>query len=144
MVNYGSDKKVWWLGKCGHEWYMSVNDRTTQNCGCPICSGKKIISGVNDLKTKYPKIVNEWDYEKNNELNIFPDKVAPHSDKKVWWICNKCNNRWKAKIDGRTRLNAGCPVCGRKKVEESRYKQVICIETNKVYKSIEAGGTSFG
>jgi len=137
MVNYGSNKKVWWLGKCGHEWYMSVSDRTTQNCGCPICSGKKILPEVNDLKTKYPEIVEEWDYEKNNELNIFPNKVAPHSDKKVWWICSKCNNNWKAKIDGRTRLKAGCPVCGRKKVEESRYKQVICIETNKVYKSIQ-------
>lgn len=33
MVTYGSNKVVWWKGKCGHEWKMSVKSRTTgQGC----------------------------------------------------------------------------------------------------------------
>lgn len=137
MINYGSSKKVWWLGKCGHEWVMSVNDRTIEKCGCPICSGKRIVSGINDFASKYPEIAKEWYYELNNDLNIYPNMVAPHSDKKVWWKCNKCGNIWNTKIDGRTRMNSGCPKCGRKKVEESRYKPVICIETKIIYKSLQ-------
>ena len=31
-----SSKKVWWLGKCGHEWQAKVNDRAN-GTGCPIC-----------------------------------------------------------------------------------------------------------
>ena len=136
MVNYGSSKKVWWLGKCGHEWQMTINDRTVENCGCPICSGKRIVSGINDLLSKYPKVCEEWFYDKNNSIGLYPNSVAPHSDKKAWWKCKSCGNVWQAKIDHRTRLGVGCPRCGRKKVEQSRYKAVKCVETGIVYKSI--------
>ena len=27
-VTHGSNKKVWWLGKCGHEWEQIVKSRT--------------------------------------------------------------------------------------------------------------------
>ena len=118
MIAPVSNKNVWWLGKCGHEWQMRVGHRTNSNCGCPICSGKRIVSGINDLKTLYPSVVEEWNYELNDSLNIFPDKVAAHSDKKVWWICKKCNNVWQTKIDHRTRLNTGCPICGRKRKKD--------------------------
>lgn len=45
-----SDKKVWWLGKCGHEWQAEISSRT-QGHGCPYCSNQKILSGYNDLAT---------------------------------------------------------------------------------------------
>lgn len=35
-VTYGSIRKVWWLGKCGHEWEARVNSRV-RAYGCPIC-----------------------------------------------------------------------------------------------------------
>ena len=136
MINYGSEKKVWWLGKCGHEWQMSVSDRTNQNCNCPICSGKRIVKGINDLKSVYPNLVDEWYYELNNVQNVFPENVAPHSDKKVWWKCKKCGHIWKTKIDTRTRNNCGCPLCGRKKADLGRSKSVKCIETNQIYDSL--------
>ena len=34
----GSQKKVWWLGKCGHEWLQSIRNRTKKGQGCPKCS----------------------------------------------------------------------------------------------------------
>ena len=50
-VNKGSRYKVWWLGKCGHEWQMAVSDRTLtfvradgrvrKPYGCPFCSGRR-------------------------------------------------------------------------------------------------------
>jgi hypothetical protein len=137
MVAPATQKKVWWLGKCGHEWQMAVQSRTIQNSGCPICSGKRIVSGVNDLLTKYPEICKEWYYEKNDRLGIYPNKVAPHSDKKVWWKCKVCGNVWEGKIDGRTRMNAGCPNCGIRHASEAKYKPVRCIETGVIYNSLK-------
>lgn len=137
MVAPLSSKRVWWLGACGHEWKMSIQNRVYQRCNCPICAGKRIVSGINDLLTKYPEICQEWNYELNNSLGLFPDRVAPHSDKKAWWICKTCGHTWYAKIDGRTRMNAGCPECGKAKISRSKYKSVICIETGIVYTSMQ-------
>lgn len=36
-----SGKKVWWVGKCGHEWQATVNDRAN-GTGCPVCRRKKL------------------------------------------------------------------------------------------------------
>ena len=38
-VGIGSKKKVWWLGKCDHEWAATISSRNKGN-GCPYCSGK--------------------------------------------------------------------------------------------------------
>ena len=144
MIAPMSSKKVWWLGKCGHEWQMSVQDRVNQNCGCPICSGKRIVSGINDLQTNFPDLCLEWNYELNNKLDIKPNLVTSHSDKKVWWTCRKCGHIWRAKIDSRTRMKAGCPECGKRIVSESKYKPVRCIETGKIYKSLQTAEINTG
>ena len=38
-VTSKSDKKVWWLGECGHEWHAKVSNRANGN-ECPICANK--------------------------------------------------------------------------------------------------------
>lgn len=35
-----SNKKAWWLGKCGHEWEAAIYSRAAGK-GCPYCHGKK-------------------------------------------------------------------------------------------------------
>ena len=137
MVAPMTNKKVWWLGKCGHEWQMSVEDRAGQNCGCPICSGKRIVSGINDLLSSHPELCEEWNYEKNREIGLFPERIAPHSDKKAWWTCRACGYVWQSKIDSRTRMHAGCPECGKKLVAESKYKPVKCVETGEDFISLQ-------
>lgn len=144
LVSSKSSKMVWWLGKCGHEWPMSVQDRTEQNCGCPICSGKRIVSGINDLLTKYPEICKEWDYELNSRNGLYPDQIAPHSDKKAYWKCSVCGHSWRSKIDGRTGMNAGCPKCKDRLVAEAKFKAVRCIETGIEYESLKAAGERTG
>ena len=37
-ITFGSNKKVWWKGACGHEWQTSVKARSNGE-KCPICSG---------------------------------------------------------------------------------------------------------
>ena len=37
QITYKSNKKVWWLCKCGYEWEVGVNSRTSNNSSCPNC-----------------------------------------------------------------------------------------------------------
>ena len=85
-VTAGSGKRVWWLcPKCGYEWQASPNNRK-RGIGCPCCSGRVPKTGINDLATLYPELLNEWDYERNTELD--PRKVLPKSGKHAWWVCS--------------------------------------------------------
>lgn len=87
-----------------------INAITRQRgSGCPYCSGKKVINGVNDLQTLFPEIAKEWNYEKNGSLR--PDMVSRSSNKKVWWKCGK-GHEWKAIVSSRTKgTNSKCPTC---------------------------------
>ena len=35
-ITFGSNKRVWWKGSCGHEWQASVKARSGGE-KCPIC-----------------------------------------------------------------------------------------------------------
>ncbi len=107
----GSHKKVWWQCDKGHEWQAAICDRCN-NYGCPYCSGRLAIAGVNDLATVNPDLAKEWHPTKNGDL--LPENTKPKSSKKVWWICNK-NHEWQAAVASRTAGN-GCPYCSGKKV----------------------------
>ena len=111
-----SNKVVWWKCANGHEWESSVNNRTNRN-GCPFCSNKKVLSGYNDLQTKFPEVAAEWHPTKNEGKQ--PSEVLPFSNKKVWWLCSN-GHEWAATINSRSSGN-GCPHCkgvlgGRKRV----------------------------
>ena len=47
--------KVWWKGACGHEWETSVKARSNGE-KCPICSGARVVTGINDLSTLKPEL----------------------------------------------------------------------------------------
>lgn len=104
-VMAGSGKKVWWKCSNGHSWRAAVYSR--KNNGCPICSGRLAVSGVNDLKTIMPEVAAQWDYKKNGDL--LPEKVAAQSNRIIWWRCEK-GHSWKAKPCERFAGN-GCPRC---------------------------------
>ena len=110
MVTPASGKKVWWLGKCGHEWMASISHRN-RGQSCPYCSNHKALKGFNDLKTINPKLASEWNLIKNGDLT--PDMVLMSSNKKVWWTC-RAGHEWMAKVSDRTR-GSNCPYCGGKK-----------------------------
>lgn len=111
-VNGGSHLKVWWLCEKGHEWQADVNNRVLKNIGCPICSGKKVLAGFNDLGTLMPELAAEWHPIKNGALKA--SDVRPGSNKKAWWLCPVCGHEWQAVINSRSQGH-GCPNCNNRK-----------------------------
>ena len=55
-ITIGSNKKVRRKGACGHEWHTSVKTRSNGE-KCPICSGARVIEGINDLATLEPSLL---------------------------------------------------------------------------------------
>lgn len=110
QITVGSDKKVWWLGKCGHEWQARVPNRM-RGAGCPVCNGKKVLPGFNDLATTHPNLAAEWHPTKNGDLT--PSDVTKGSKRKAWWL-GKCGHEWETPIQVRY-AGGGCPVCAKKK-----------------------------
>lgn len=106
----GSNKKAWWLGKCGHEWESVIASRC-KGVGCPYCAGKKTLYGYNDLATTRPDLAKEWHPTKNGDLR--PTDVTRGSNKKVWWICAE-GHEWEATVNKRN-LGRGCPCCSKNK-----------------------------
>jgi DNA-directed RNA polymerase subunit RPC12/RpoP len=78
---------------------------------CPFCTKQKV-SWFYNLALLFPKIIKNWDYEKNK---IPPEQYLPYASDKVYWICEKCNLSWKASIVQRTSGNTGCSFCNSKK-----------------------------
>lgn len=103
-VSYGSNKLYWWKGSCGHEWQTSAKARSAGE-GCPICSGARVIAGINDLNTTHPSLAAEW----SSKNKIKSTEVSGGSHKKVLWR-GKCGHEWTAVIKNRVR-GAGCPYC---------------------------------
>ena len=102
-----SKRKVWWKGRCGHNWQAAPASRV-YGTDCPYCAGRRVLSGFNDLASAYPSIASEWCYEKNEGLS--PETVHYGSCKYVWFKCLH-GHEWRAKIQTRTEKNTGCPYC---------------------------------
>lgn len=104
-VEISSSKKVWWICKNSHSYRQMISSKV-RGVECPICSNRIVLSGFNDMATANPKLLKEWDYEKNT-LN--PNEVTSGSVKKAWWICEK-NHSYEMRIDHRNNGH-GCPYC---------------------------------
>lgn len=97
-----SGRKVMWRCTQGHEWSAKVASRAAGS-GCPYCSGRRRIVGVNDLGTTDPDLASELvDSESAKSL-------SRSSARKVWWRC-KSGHEWLASPASRSQGN-GCPVC---------------------------------
>lgn len=109
-VSYGSNKKYWWKGPCGHEWQASVKSRHAGE-RCPICANMRVVSGINDLETVRPDLAVEW-----SERNLLTaSEVSAESHRKVWWK-GPCGHEWDAEIRNRARTGSGCPYCSSRKL----------------------------
>lgn len=109
----GSEKEVWWRCAKGHTWCVSVQSRTLDGTGCPVCAGRVIVPGENDMASQFPELAREWHPEKNGPLR--PSQVAPSSRRRVWWLC-PLGHTYAATVEARTGKGSGCPYCAGKKV----------------------------
>ena len=94
-ITFGTKRKVWWRCDKGHEWCVSVQSRTLDGTGCPVCAGRVILPGENDMASQFPKVAREWHPTLNGSLT--PQMVTAGSHKKVWWLCTE-GHVWKAAI----------------------------------------------
>ena len=114
-VVYGSHLKVWWRCAKGHEWQAIILSRTCDGAGCPVCTGRTVLPGENDLASQMPHLAAQWHPTKNNPLT--PQKVTVFSNYYVWWICEK-GHEYQSRISDRSRRGSGCPYCKNRKVLE--------------------------
>ncbi len=106
----GSKINVWWKCDKGpdHEWEATPYTRIKGH-GCPFCAGIKV-SVTNSLASLYPKIAEQWDYEKNG--NITPQMITKATTREFWWKCpENSDHSWKASVANRTRGGQNCSYC---------------------------------
>lgn len=104
--------KVWWKDAYDHSWQATTSNRIRGN-GCPYCAGRMVLKGFNDLASRFPELIKEWDKDKNDAMA--PDEVTSGSLKSVWWRCG-LGHSWKASIASRTGKKTGCPYCSNRRV----------------------------
>lgn len=112
-VSTGSKIRIWWRCPEGHSWQSPVASRTAWGHGCPVCAGKTIVTGENDLAHLQPEIAAQWDKRKNGRLK--PSDVAVSSNRPAWWRC-ELGHSYRATVASRTQRKTGCPYCAGRKV----------------------------
>ncbi len=105
-VTFGSPKRREWIDELGHIWSALVVQRTNRlhPTGCPVCNGKVVLAGFNDLASINPELAKQahgWD----------PTTVTWGSGKRREWRCDEGHN-WSASVCSRSHGN-GCPYCTR-------------------------------
>ena len=108
---FASNKFVWWhCPKCGYEWQSKVSNRSIGRRGCPLCAGKVVVAGVNDLCTTHSELVKEWHPTLNGDLT--PNQISYGYGRKVWWQC-PYGHEYQATPNHRTSKDnpTSCPKC---------------------------------
>lgn len=112
-IGAGTKRKVWWQCGKGHEWQASVASRTSGGTGCPVCAGKRVIPGDNDLASRFPDIAAQWHPTLNGTLRA--EEVSAASNRRVWWCCS-LGHVYRAGVGARTGSGSGCPYCAGRRV----------------------------
>ena len=109
----GTQRKVWWRCARGHVWQARVSSRAQNGAGCPVCTGRQILLGENDLATLFPAVAQAWHPDRNGSLT--PAQISPYSNRKVWWQCPR-GHPYQAVVSARTASGSGCPYCTGRRV----------------------------
>lgn len=109
QISAGSNKEVWWLASCSHEWSSVVAHVTARGLNCPYCSNRRILIGFNDFATTHSIIARQLHPTKNG--NVKATAFTAGHDKSLWWVCDKSSeHEWEAAPYTR-KAGHGCPVC---------------------------------
>lgn len=127
-----------------HKWkpYTELLKRRSDDgkdcCNNRECKNKKISESHFKSNTtrmslleKFPKIAEEWNYEKNTKN---PNQYSYGSNHLVWWICPS-GHEYEMTIKKKTRekKRCGCPICS----EKTRRKKKS-IPQNEVQRRLDA------
>lgn len=124
QVSMFSNRRVWWQCRLGHQWRAVIAHRNKNGSGCPVCAGKMVWKGFNDLQSQRPDIAREWHPTLNGKLS--PEDIYVGSSQQCWWQCAH-GHVWKTMVNVRTRENgSGCPACAGKinQAKQRYYEQI--------------------
>ena len=117
-IKAGSSEKLAWKCSLDHRWMAQVNSRVGGR-GCPICSGKAVLFGYNDLITTHPVLASQ-------AHNWNPSSITMGSDKKFDWICDE-GHIWNASVSKRV-SGRGCPSCAKSGFDQGQDGWLYLIE----------------
>lgn len=117
MVHATSDEVVSW--KCAdadHRWRERVFARTERRQECPVCSGRIVQKGVNDVFSTHPALAVEWHPSLNEGVD--PSTLSARSNLVAWWKCvhDAEHPAWESAVNTRAGKQWGhpgvlCAVC---------------------------------
>lgn len=146
-VSYNSNVDYWFICPEGHSFhrdplhiirYLDTNGFN----GCTVCSGKDIQSGINDLATLVPEVLDYWVWERNI---LDPSMIGKYSNQSAWFRCRDCNCEFEYPINQWVNTMGRCPDCrlgvGYSKAEKEIADYIkslgFVIEENKRFCGIE-------
>ena len=130
--------------KCNTEYEKSAAHIIRKH-GCPYCNGNNFLNPNSPrmLVNSNPELIEEWDFDKNEEdIN----KMYKTTNKKVWWKCKICGHSWQAYISNRTKSNSSCPKCNvgnSKSLMEYAIYLVVKQQFNQAESGFIVNGMSF-
>jgi hypothetical protein len=146
VLTLASNRKAWF--KCpvdGQEWEALIGSTVIQqwskgNAGCRVCNGtiyRKIGEWTkrDPISVEFPdEVAKYWDYHKNNEIKIHPNKVTGGSSRKAWFKCPIDGFEWFSAISptvaGWKEGVSGCSRCGKGWTIEAIRQFVASLESH--------------
>ena len=119
-VTTGSKKRLTFVcPNCGQEFETcacNVVHSVMNGCtGCPVCAGKRIVPGINDLASKYPEIAAMW----SGKNKLSASEVTIGTCQKFFFECRNCGQEFESRIQDVVRSvssdTTGCPTCAGKR-----------------------------
>lgn len=85
---------------------FQIDFQKARDYAARIMGGEK----ENNFTVKYPRLLEEWDWEGNGNIN--PKYFLAGSHKRVKWRCRHCGFVWENTIHSRIKFRSGCRNCG--------------------------------
>jgi DNA-directed RNA polymerase subunit RPC12/RpoP len=105
-----SQNKYYFIADCCHEFLSQPTNVFVDNeLHCPVCSGRQVVKGVNDMWTTHPELA---------ALLANPEdgyKYTANTHKELLWFCKDCKREFYMQTDKfKIRLHK-CPYCSENK-----------------------------
>lgn len=106
IENIKSQNKYYFIADCGHEFdALPTNVFVNNELRCPICSGKRVLKGFNDLWTTHPELAKMLVNSEDGYLYSYG------SNQNIQWKCNVCGNIFKKSPMKMVSSLCWCNVC---------------------------------
>lgn len=111
MITESYPKKAWWTCDLGHDFETLPRNRKSRE-SCPVCSGRVILEGFNDVATRYPHLVQAFLPELNSGIDL--STIGKSYPSKLWWRAS-CGHEVNVRISN-CKETIPCAYCKGQKV----------------------------